>query len=67
LEVGVSEPSRRTRRPTPPPPPPGTITIRPAVSGDAGSLFIPPGTITIIQELAKGIRVKRFVVPGEER
>jgi len=42
----------------------GITTIRPAVQGDAGSLYVPPGTITIIEELAKGIRVKRFVVPG---
>ena len=44
-----------------------TVTVRPAVAGDAGSLLIPPGTTTIVTELAKGIRVKRFVVPGEER
>ena len=44
-----------------------TITMRPAVQGDAGSLYVPPGTITIIEELAPGIRVKRFVVPGEGR
>ncbi len=61
----MSKPSRRTRRPTPPLLLPGAITIRPAVQGDAGSLYVPPGTITIIEELAKGIRVKRFVVPGE--
>ena len=63
----MSKPSRRTRRPTPPVLSPGAITIRPAVPGDAGSLSVPPGTITIIEELAKGIRVKRFVVPGEGR
>jgi len=41
--------------------------MRPVVPGDAGSLVIPPGTVVIIEELAKGIRVKRFVVPGEWR
>ncbi len=62
----MSQPSRRTRRPTPPPPPPGAITMRLAVQGDAGSLSVPPGTVVIIEELAPGIRVKRFVVPGED-
>ncbi len=61
----MSKPSRRTRRPTPPLLPPSTITMRPAVQGDAGSLSVPPGTVVIIEELAKAIRVKRFVVPGE--
>ena len=39
--------------------------MRPAVQGDAGSLYVPLGTVVIIEELAKGIRIKRFVVPGE--
>jgi len=43
-----------------------TLTIRPAVAGDAGSLSVPPGTLTIIEELAPGIRVKKFIVPGED-
>jgi hypothetical protein len=42
-----------------------TVTVRPAVQGDAGSLFVPDGTVVVVTELAKGIRVKRFVVPGE--
>jgi len=42
-----------------------TITMRPAVAGDAGSLLIPAGTLAIIEELAPGIRVRRFVVPDE--
>jgi hypothetical protein len=40
--------------------------MRLAVQGDAGSLSVPPGTVVIIEELAPGIRVKRFVVPGED-
>ena len=63
----MSKPSRRKRCPIPTLPPPGFITMRLAVQGDAGSLFVPPGTVVIIEELAKGIRVKRFVVPGEGR
>ncbi len=43
-----------------------TVTIRPARAGDAGSLLIPPGTTTVIQELAKGIRLKKFVLPDED-
>jgi len=63
----MSKPSRKRRRPAPPPLLPSTIRMRKAVPGDAGSLYVPPGTVVIIEELFPGCRFKRFVVPGEWR
>ncbi len=39
------------------------VTVRLARQGDAGSLYVPEGTVVVIEELSKGIRVKRFVMP----
>jgi hypothetical protein len=39
------------------------VTVRLARQGDAGNLFVPEGTVVVIEELSKGIRVKRFVMP----